>query len=84
MGTPGGFSLPFSLPKGPSRRFEASREGVGFGLPWNVHACVSSLDISRVAKRWGCRFSRTPFGFVKAHPRELSDVTPSDFDPQGL
>ena len=74
----------FSLPKGPSRRFEASSKGVGFGPPSRVHAGVSRVDLSRVENRRGCRFSRTLFGFVQADPRALSDVTRSACGPQRL
>ena len=57
---------------------------MGFGLRSHVHACVSRVDISRVEKRRGCRFSWPVFGFVQAHPRALKDVTHSSFGPQGL
>ena len=72
------------LLKGPSRPFEASREGVGFGPPSHVYASASPVDISRVEKRRGCKFLPTAFDFVQALPRALSDVTLSSFSPQGL
>ena len=77
FGTPRGFSVLFSLPKGSSRRIEASSEGVSFGPPSHVHAYVSRVDFSPVEKRQGCRFLRTSFGFVHAHPLALSDGIPS-------
>ena len=48
IGTCGEFSVPFSLTKGTLRRFQASREGVGFGPPTPVHACVSRVDFACV------------------------------------
>ena len=48
FGTPGGFFVLFALPKGHSRRFGASGEGVGFGPSSHVHACVSRMDIACV------------------------------------
>ena len=48
FGTCGEFSVSLSLTKGTPRRFQASREGVGFGPPTHVHACVSREDFSCV------------------------------------
>ena len=59
-------SVPSSLTKGPSRRFEASGKGVGFGSPSHSYTCLSRVYISRVEKRRWFRFSWTPFGFVHA------------------
>ena len=71
--------MPYSLPKDPSRRFQASAEGVGFGPPSHVRVCDSRVDVSRVEKRQGCGFSQTVFGYVHAHPPTLSNVNPSVF-----
>ena len=83
-GTTGGFLCLLFLPKCSSSPFKASVEGVGFGSPSHLHACVSRVDFSRVQKRRGCRFSRTTVGFVEEHPRASSDVTHSAFRPYGL
>ena len=62
FGTPARFSVSFPLSKGPSRRFEASGEGVGFDPSSHVLACLSRVDIPPVEKRCGCRFSHTSIG----------------------
>ena len=74
----------FLSPNGPSRPFKTSEEGVGFVPPLHVKACVSRVDISRIKKRRGCKLSRTLFRFAEAHPRALSDVTPSAFVLRGF
>ena len=59
-------------------------EGVGFDPSSHLHVCDARVDIYRIKKRRGCKFSQTTFGFVEAHPHTLSVVTHLAFGPQGL